>query len=47
MCDVAHKVIQLSAIAETLVATVSKYNGHQSGEELIAYMADLHGWIAQ
>ncbi len=26
MCDVAHKVIELSAVAETLVATVSKYN---------------------
>jgi len=41
MCNVAHKVIQLPAVAETLVATVSKYNNHSSGDELIAdSMAD-------
>ena len=28
MCNVAHKVIQLPAAAETLVATVSKYSNY-------------------
>lgn len=28
MCNVAHKVIQLSAAAEALVATVNKYKNH-------------------
>lgn len=28
MCDVAHKVVQFSAVAEALVTTASKYINH-------------------
>ena len=36
MCNVAHKVIQLSAVAEALVTTAGKCDSHQGGEEVNA-----------